>query len=102
MSRQCLFAVQDRIANNELVGLFNAPTAGSMIRNHSRMLHQLNANFENDFILVELGYYEDGFLHSLESPIVHSWDEYKTPENPVTSFKDTNPPRFVDSVKSDK
>lgn len=83
MSRQCLFAVQDRIANNELVGLFNAPTAGSMIRNHSRMLHQLNVNFENDFILVELGYYEDGLLHSLETPIIHSWDEYKTPENPV-------------------
>lgn len=87
MSRQCLFAVQDRIANNELVGLFNAPTAGSMIRNHSRMLHQLNSNFENDFVLVELGYYEDGLLHSLETPIIHSWDEYKTPENPVKSVE---------------
>lgn len=85
MSRQFLFAVQDRIANNELVGLFNAPTAGSMIRNHSRMLHQLNANFVNDFVLVELGYYEDGLLHSLESPVLHSWDEYKSPENPVES-----------------
>lgn len=83
MSRQCLFAVQDRIANNELVGLFNAPTAGSMIRNHSRMLHQLNPNFENDFCIVELGYYEDGILHGFDSPVIHSWDEYKCPENPV-------------------
>ena len=87
MSRQCIFAVEDRVANNELVGLFNAPTAGSMIRNHSRMLHQLNSNFENDFTLVELGYYEDGVLHSLPSGVIHSWDEYKTPENPVKSVE---------------
>ncbi len=85
MSVQRLFAVQDSIANNELVGIFNAPTSGAMIRNHSRMLHQVNPNFENDFRIVELGYYEDGILHGYDSPVIHSWDEYKNPENPVES-----------------
>ena len=69
MSIQRLFAVQDLVANNELVGLFNAPTSGAMIRNHSRMLHQLNPHFENDFRIVELGYYEDGILHGFDSPV---------------------------------
>lgn len=58
-----------------------AVTAGNHILNVSRRLYQLNMNFENEFILYEVATCPDNptlLLH--DEPILHSWDEWRTPE----------------------
>lgn len=63
-------------------GCYTAPSVGIMIRDNAQFLNRVSPHFEDDLELREIGEFSDDGLTfiPLDSVVVHSWDEYKSPE----------------------
>lgn len=63
-------------------GVYVSPSIGMMIRDNSPFLANVSPHFIDDLELREIGEFSDDGLDFLpcNEQIVHSWDEYKSPE----------------------
>lgn len=80
-----IYAVSDKVNGNGLVITGTAYTAGGFIRDSLPFFRARCPNFMSECDLYEIGEFsEDDFMivSSVKRPV--SWEEYKTPENPVT------------------
>ncbi|QCS37133.1 hypothetical protein [Tortoise microvirus 58] len=76
------------VAYERIHGLTCAPNVALAIRDISPTLKRVAPHFLDDMELREIGYFDSDLEFHPTPAVVHSWDEYKDPEQPVTPLSD--------------
>lgn len=87
-----VFLITDEV-EERTVAYYEAPNFGIVVRNNYKMFEKINPNYQTDWKIYEIGYYDGAdlipsFFHR-EGYAVHHWNEFNFPEEVVQKMSDS-------------